>query len=252
MGELQNWIDALGLVTVGDELAAHEGAADPHTGYQKESERAAANGYAPLDAASKVPTANLGGAGADNTKYLRGDQTWQTPAGGSEAFPVGAVFIAVVATDPATLLGYGTWSAIAAGRMLIGLDSGDTKFDTVKETGGAETVTLTTTELPAHTHVQDAHTHVQDSHTHIQDAHSHVVTSQTATTGGATSYEHGTLDTSSAEAEATETTATAVAVNQVATAVNQTAVAVNQSTGTGTAFSIMNPYFVVYMWERTA
>ena len=42
-----------------------------------------ASGLAPLDANSKVPTVNLGGAGADSTKYLRGDQTWQVPAGGS-------------------------------------------------------------------------------------------------------------------------------------------------------------------------
>lgn len=42
-----------------------------------------ASGLAPLDANSKVPTVNLGGAGADNTKYLRGDQTWQVPPGGS-------------------------------------------------------------------------------------------------------------------------------------------------------------------------
>lgn len=62
-------------------------------------------------------------------------------------------------------------------------------------------------------------------------AHTHVITSQTATTGGATSYEHGTLDTSSAEAEATEVTG---------------------STGGGAAFSLMNPYEVVYIWRRTA
>ena len=38
--------------------------------------------FAPLVSA-KVPTVNLGGAGADNTKYLRGDQSWQVPTGGS-------------------------------------------------------------------------------------------------------------------------------------------------------------------------
>lgn len=47
--------------------------------------KGAASGLAPLDANSKVPTVNLGGAGADNTKYLRGDQTWQVPAGGGES-----------------------------------------------------------------------------------------------------------------------------------------------------------------------
>jgi len=36
---------------------------------------------AALDTDQKIPTVNLGGPGADNTKYLRGDQTWQTPAG---------------------------------------------------------------------------------------------------------------------------------------------------------------------------
>ena len=38
---------------------------------------------APLDTGQKVPTINLGGSGADNTKYLRGDQTWQSIQGGS-------------------------------------------------------------------------------------------------------------------------------------------------------------------------
>src|SRR3990167_3991070 len=44
--------------------------------------KAVASGLAPLDAASKVPTVNLGGAGASGSNYLRGDQTWATPAGG--------------------------------------------------------------------------------------------------------------------------------------------------------------------------
>src|SRR5688572_10208513 len=116
---------------------------------------------------------------------LTGEISSHTHAGGSQAFPVGSVFIAVVSTNPGTLLGYGTWSAFAAGQMLVGIDAGQTEFDTVEETGGAKTHTLQISEMPAHTHI---------------------ITSQTATTGGATSYEHGTLDTSSAEAEATEVT----------------------------------------------
>jgi hypothetical protein len=67
------------------DLTTHAAAADPHAGYQKESERGAASGYASLDATTKVPTAELGGAGADATKFLRGDQSWATPAGGSGA-----------------------------------------------------------------------------------------------------------------------------------------------------------------------
>lgn len=68
-------------------------------------------------------------------------------------YPIGSVYINVSdSTSPATLLGFGTWSALGAGRMIVGFDSGDTNFDSAGETGGANTVTLTTTELPAHTH----------------------------------------------------------------------------------------------------
>ena len=72
--------------------------------------------------------------------------------GTTNAFPVGSIFISVVSTNPSTLLGYGTWSAFGAGRTLVGLDSGQTEFDSVEETGGSKTHTLTTAEIPAHTH----------------------------------------------------------------------------------------------------
>ena len=187
----------------------------------------------------------------------------------STAWPVGSVFISVVSTNPATLLGFGTWSAFAAGRMLVGLDSGDTDFDTVEEVGGAKTKTIAQANLPnistgagtAHTHIQDAHTHTQNSHNHTQDAHTHSVLSQTATTGSAESYEHGTKDTSSAAAEnANPGTGSTVATNQAATATNQNATATNQNEsshthslgGSGTALNVVNPYIVVYMWKRTA
>src|SRR3990167_2038807 len=94
----------------------------------------------------------------DGTKFLRDDLVWSNPPGGSNAFPVGAVFIAVVNTNPATLLGYGTWSAFGAGRVLVGLNAADTDFDTAEETGGAKTVTLDTTMIPAHSHVEQAPT----------------------------------------------------------------------------------------------
>jgi hypothetical protein len=149
----------------------HVALADPHTQYQKESEKGAANGYAGLGADGKVPSAQLP---ASQGGVAMGD-----------VYPVGSIFLSVVSTNPATLLGVGTWAALAAGRMLVGINGADPDFDTVEETGGAKTHTLTVPEIPGHTHV---------------------VTSQTATTGTATSYEHGTLDTSSTENEATEVT----------------------------------------------
>lgn len=71
---------------------------------------------------------------------------------GTVLWPIGSVYVAVVSTDPATLLGFGTWARIAEGRMLVGQNSGDADFDTAEETGGAKTHTLTTNELPSHAH----------------------------------------------------------------------------------------------------
>lgn len=72
-----------------------------------------------------------------------------------KAYPIGSVYInASNATNPASLLGFGTWSAFGAGKVMVGLDAGDTSFDTAGETGGVKSVTLTSAQsgLPAHFH----------------------------------------------------------------------------------------------------
>lgn len=71
----------------------------------------------------------------------------------SNAYPVGSIYMnASNATNPATLLGFGTWTAFGAGRVLIGIDSSDTDFDTAEETGGSKTHALTIGELASHNH----------------------------------------------------------------------------------------------------
>ena len=74
----------------------------------------------------------------------------------SAVYPVGSVYISVVSTSPATLFGFGTWSAFATGRTLVGIDTGQTEFDVVEETGGSKTHTLTIAEMPSHQHTSDA------------------------------------------------------------------------------------------------
>ena len=65
-----------------------------------------------------------------------------------KVYPVGSLYInASVATNPGTLLGFGTWEAYGSGRVLVG-KSADTEFDTIGKTGGEKTHTLTNTEVP--------------------------------------------------------------------------------------------------------
>jgi hypothetical protein len=62
--------------------------------------------------------------------------------------PVGSIYInAGVATNPATLLGFGTWVAFGVGRVMVGLNASDPLFDTLQETGGSKDATLV-----SHTH----------------------------------------------------------------------------------------------------
>ncbi len=73
-------------------------------------------------------------------------------------YPVGSIYISTVSTNPGTLFGVGTWTAFGAGRTLVGLDSGDSDFNTVEKTGGAKTHTLTVAEMPSHEHINGAGT----------------------------------------------------------------------------------------------
>lgn len=70
----------------------------------------------------------------------------------SAAWPVGSLFFSAVATNPASLLGFGTWAAFGAGRVPVGFASGDADFGTLGATGGAKTHTLQLTEIPSHAH----------------------------------------------------------------------------------------------------
>lgn len=65
-------------------------------------------------------------------------------------YPIGSYYINETdGTNPGTLLGFGTWVAVA-NRMIVGKGSGT--FATAGATGGEETHTLTIAEMPAHSH----------------------------------------------------------------------------------------------------
>lgn len=153
---------------------------------------------------------------------------------GGEAFPVGSVFLSVVTTNPATLLGYGTWSAFGAGRMLVGNDGGT--FGTDEATGGAST----------HTHT--AHTGVIN-HTHpvTDPGHVHSFLPRSATTGAVSSIVTGTLDTSSTISGSNQPH-----IQSATTGVTTTNPAGGVASLTHDSPSHLPPYIVVHMWKRTA
>ena len=60
-------------------------------------------------------------------------------------YPIGSMYVNFTDnTSPATLLGFGTWTAVA-GRMVVGYDGTQTEFNASEKTGGHK-------ELQAHNH----------------------------------------------------------------------------------------------------
>lgn len=74
---------------------------------------------------------------------------------GKTLFPVGSIFFTTVNKNPGTFIG-GTWTAWGTGRVPVGINTGDTNFNTVEKTGGAST----------HNHTVNSHNHTTPSHRH--------------------------------------------------------------------------------------
>lgn len=67
-------------------------------------------------------------------------------------YPVGCIYTEITGANPNTTFGFGTWTQFGQGQVLVGQLNADTNFGTVLGTGGEVTHTLTTAEMPAHTH----------------------------------------------------------------------------------------------------
>ena len=152
-----------------------------------------------------------------------------TPHGGAagETYAVGDIYITKRAGDPSTLLGYGTWSLVGNGRLLMSSDAAG-------QTGGSST----------HTHA--AHSGIV-SHTHpITDpGHVHDEYRNSATTGGLDGWAAGDTSTNTPLITGYDTGSkvTGISVNAPAGAVAEY---------THDSPSHMPPYFTVHAWERTA
>jgi hypothetical protein len=66
-------------------------------------------------------------------------------------YPVGSIYLSTVSTNPNTLFGFGTWTACAEGRVLVGVGTSDAAY-AAAATGGESTHALTEAEGPQHRH----------------------------------------------------------------------------------------------------
>lgn len=204
--------------------------------------------------------------------------------------PIGSIEINISGTNPSTYLG-GTWIAWGTGKVPVGVDTTQTEFNSVEKTGGSKTAsttytpagtntgtavtmnavtlshsggavgnhTLTTTEIPAHSHgisrmanssrAETGGCWVGDSQFHIAASRNLNATTFPAVisndnleikignTGGGGAHNHGFTQPN--QHSFTPTTKT-----------------ITQPTFTGTKATItestVQPYITCYMWKRTA
>ncbi len=167
-----------------------------------------------------TPSAPTASAGTSTTQLAT---TAFVTAALQSAYPIGSIYInASSASNPNTLLGFGTWTAFGAGRVMVGLDAGDALFDTAEETGGSKDAVVV-----SHTHTA---TVTDPGHLHTISPAYFAASSPNGFTGVGGAGQYG---------DATQTATTGVSVT-------------NASTGVSGTNANVQPFIVVRMWKRTA
>jgi hypothetical protein len=180
-----------------------------------------------------TPTAPTASYGTNTTQLAT---TAFVQAALQALYPVGSIYSSTVSTNPNTLFGFGTWVAYAAGRVMIGNGGGFTAGDTG---GSADAITV------AHTHT--ASTAITDpGHTHFTGVNLEYYPYgvNTARYGYGDGWTSARTNNTNGPAGYDTYTSTASTGVTAATTVTSTG-----SSGTG---ANLQPYVVVYMWNRTA
>ena len=159
-------------------------------------------------------------------------------------YPVGSIYMSMSSTNPSNLFG-GTWERIGVGRTLVsaggdanavvdtntitnrGTNTAQTTWFPVGETGGELDHTLTTTEMPSHTHTISS-----------SGAHGHTNKFMANISGT-----KGNRDLPYGSGNKTQSSVIVSSGNHTHTPAN---------TGGGAEHNNLSPYLAVYMWKRTA
>jgi hypothetical protein len=174
-------------------------------------------------------------------------------------YPVGSIYITVGDINPSTTLG-GTWTQFGAGKVLVGVDTSDTDFNTKSKTGGAKTSSYTpagsntAVTLTAAQSGVPAHAHTVNNNYVKTDAQSTGVTSNETFVFGSGSNRHGYCLTAFQSGNNKGQTYLNVPAHSTNgnTAANATQSHNHTFKGTAATISRVQPYITVAMWQRTA
>ena len=151
-----------------------------------------------------------------------------------QIYPIGAIYMSTVSTNPATLFKIGNWEALPAGRVLLaqGTSTWGVNYS-AGGTGGEDKHTLTVSESAPHNHTGSATT--------SGSTHTHALTMQASHgesgNGGVPRFSDG------------DVWSPYKTQNLSAAGEHSHAITINNSGG-GQPHNNMQPYLSVYMWKR--
>lgn len=132
-------------------------------------------------------------------------------------YPVGSIYMSMISTSPASLFG-GSWTRMGQGRVLVGQGTLQGRTFNVRQTGGEFEVTLTESTMP--------------SHKHAGWGEHHSYGGKGLGFGVATQYGRGNIGSKKTDGD--------------------NYLYYSEPRGSSAAHNNIQPYLVVYMWERTA
>lgn len=155
-------------------------------------------------------------------------------------YPIGSIYMSVNNTNPSGFIG-GTWEAWGSGKVPVGVNTFENEFNEVEKTGGEKTHTLTTDQMPVHTHTQEAHSHTPLTRYGFLTYLKGKITREKVALSDDGRYDIVESATSTASTE--RGMAWDVCTNSVTPAINEV--------GGGEAHNNLQPYITCYMWKRT-
>ena len=159
---------------------------------------------------------------------------------------VGDIICTTNSTDPSTYYG-GTWAKIQD-RFLVGMGS---TYTTAGGTGGASSTTLTSANIPQHSHSIAQHNHWWGATSSSAGDHSHHVGTYNLATGGYEAVRPSGWSYQSS-GRYTEGAGGHTHWSEGWTSTNGATATGNWGTASPTAISRIPPYYAVYFWRRTA